>query len=74
MLLPLLLCVGFAFLSELPRKIGFLALVVWLAIFGGAFLLSSSVIDIIALVGAFHTLLVNIDLWAEEHYSKGEDQ
>ena len=74
MLLPLLLCVGFSFLSGLPRKIGFFALIVWLGIFVGALLLSSSVIDIIALVGAFHTLLVNIDLWAEEHYSKGEDQ
>jgi hypothetical protein len=73
-LLPLLLCVGFSFLTGLPRKIGFLSLLVWLGIFVGAFLLSSSVIDIIALVGAFHTLLVNIDLWAEEHYSKGGDQ
>jgi len=73
-LLPLLLYVGFGFLINLPKKIGALALVVWAATFIAAYLLSSSVIDILALVGAFNTLLVNIDVWAEEHYSKGEDQ
>ena len=73
-LLPLLLYVGFGFLIGLPKKIGFLALVVWAATFVAAYLLSSSVVDILALVGAFYTLLINIDVWAEEHYSKGEDQ
>jgi hypothetical protein len=71
--LPLLLYVGFEFMAHLPQKLGFLALLVWLGIFMAAYLLSSSVLDIIALIGAFYTLLVNIDLWAEEHYSKGED-
>ena len=73
-LLPLLLYVGFGFLINLPKKIGFLALLAWAATFVAAYLLSSSVIDILALVGAFYTLLINIDVWAEEHYSKGEDQ
>ena len=73
-LLPLLLCVGFGFMTSLPKRIGFLALVAWLGAASVAYLLSSSLIDIIALVGAFYTLLVNVDTWAEEHYSKGGDQ
>ncbi len=72
-LMPLLLYVGFEFVSGLPKKIGFLALIVWLGAAVAAFLLSSSLIDIIALVGAIYTVLVNINLWAEEHYRKGED-
>lgn len=74
MLLPLLLCVGFGFMTSLPRKIGVLALAAWLGAGAVAYLLSSSLIDIIALVGAFYTLLVSIEAWAGEHYSKGGDQ
>ena len=73
-LLPLLLYVGFGFMTSLPKRIGFLALVAWLGAVGVAYLLSSSLIDIIALIGAFYTLLTNVDAWAEEHYSKGGDQ
>ena len=73
-LLPLLLCVGFGFMTSLPKKIGFLALVAWLGAFALTYWLASSLMDIIALVGAFYTLLVNINLWAEEHYSKGGEQ
>lgn len=72
-LLPLLLYVGFEFMANLPQKLGFLALVAWLGIFAAAYFLSSSILNVIALIGAFYTLLVNIDLWAEEHYRKGED-
>ena len=73
-LLPLLLCVGFTFLKSIPRKIGFFSILAWLGVVGVAYLLQSSVVDIIALVGAFYTIIVNIDLWAETHYSKGGDQ
>ena len=73
-LLPLLLCVGFGFMASLPRRLGFLAVLAWIGAAAASYLLSSSIIDIIALVGAFYTLIVSIDLWAGEHYSKGGDQ
>ena len=74
MLLPLLLCVGFSCLTRLPKKIGLLSLLAWLGVAVASYMLSSSIIEIIALVGAFYTLLLNVDSWAEEHYSKGGDQ
>ncbi len=73
-LLPLLLYVGFGFLTHLPKKIGFLSVLAWLGVAVASYMLASPIIDIIALVGAFYTLLTNIDAWAEEHYSKGGDQ
>ena len=73
-LLPLMLCVGGEFLLSLPRKIGFLAILIW----GGAILLSmllsGSIINILALTGCFYTVITSVDIWAKEHYSKGEDQ
>ena len=73
-LLPLLVCVGFVFMVAIPKKVGFLAIVAWIGVAAASYLLQSSVIEIIALVGAFYTIIVNIDLWAETHYSKGGDQ
>lgn len=73
-LLPLLVYVGFSCLTRLPKKIGFLSLLAWLGVAVASYMLASSIIEIIALVGAFHTLLLNIDSWAEEHYSKGGEQ
>ncbi len=73
-LLPLLLCVGFNFVADLPKKIGFFALLAWGGIALAAFILSSSVVEMIALLGAFYTIIACIDAWAGEHYRKGEDK
>ncbi len=73
-LLPLLVYVGFKALAALPRKIGFLAIAVWIGIAILATAMSYSLISIIALVGAFYIIFVNTDSWAKTHYSKGEDQ
>ncbi len=73
-LLPLMLAVGVGFLASLPHKIGFLALAIWIGAIILSGLLSSSVITVLALIGSFYTLIICVDSWAKDHYSKGEDQ
>lgn len=73
-LLPALLAVGFRVMTELPRKIGFLALVAWIGAVLFANLLSMSILTVLALVGAFYIIFVRTDAWAKDHYAKGEDQ
>lgn len=73
-LLPLMLCVGGEFLLSLPRKIGFLAILIWLGAVLLSMLLSGSIIYVVAFTGCFYTVITSVDIWAKEHYSKGEDQ
>ncbi len=73
-LLPLMLSVGGGFLFSLPHKLGFLAIVIWIGTVMLSAMLSSSLISVLALIGSFYTIVVSVDAWAKEHYSKGEDQ
>lgn len=74
-LLPALLCVGFEVMAVLPRKVGFLALIIWIGAVLIANLLTLSILTVIALIGAFYIFFVRTDDWAKRHYAKkGEDQ
>ena len=73
-LLPALLWIGFSKIMALPRKIGFLALVVWVGLVFAAGAMSASIVTVLALIGTFYTIIVRIDLWAKDHYSKGENK
>ncbi len=73
-LLPLMLSVGVGFLASLPHRIGFLAIVIWIGTVILSAVLSSSLISVFALIGSFFTIVMGVDAWAKEHYSKGEDQ
>ena len=72
-LLPVILCVGFNKLLALPRKMGFLALVIWLGLFLASNAMGISVLTAIALIGAFYIIIARIDVWAKGHYSKGDN-
>ncbi len=74
-LFPALISIGFRALLRLPRKLGFLALIIWIAIIIIANSLSASFLTILALIGAFYIIFVHTDSWAKDHYAKkGEDQ
>ncbi len=73
-LLPVLLAVGFGVMADLPKKIGFLALVAWIGAVILANVMYASILTVLALVGAFYIIFVRTDSWAKEHYAKGEDQ
>ena len=74
MLLPALLLIGWDKVAALPRRIGFLAIAAWIGIVIAANALSSSLISILALIGAFCIIFASTDSWAKDHYRKGEDQ
>ena len=73
-LLPALLLVGWDKVSALPKRIGFLAIAVWIGIVLAANALSASLLSVLALIGAFCIILARTDTWARDHYRKGEDQ
>lgn len=74
-LLPALLCIGFRIMGDLPKKIGFLAVIIWIVAVIIANALSASILTVLALIGAFYIILVRTDAWAKDHYAKkGEDQ
>ena len=74
-LLPVLLCIGFRIMGDLPKKVGFLAIIIWVAAIIIANSLSASILTILALIGAFYIIFVHTDAWAKDHYAKkGEDQ
>lgn len=74
-LFPALIAIGFRAMTRLPRKLGFLALIIWIAIILIANSLSASILTVLALIGAFYIVIVHTDSWAKDHYAKkGEDQ
>ncbi len=73
-LAPLMICVGLRAMASLPKRLGLLAIPVWIGAVILSAVLSSSLAILLALVGAFCTLFESVDLWAKEHYGKGEDQ
>ena len=75
-LLPALLCIGArALIVKLPKKIGILAIAAWIAIFLISNSVQTSIITILALIGAFYIILVRVEAWAKDHYAKkGEGQ
>ena len=73
-LLPALLLIGWEKVAALPKKIGFLAIAVWIGIVLASSALSASIISVLALIGAFCIIFASTDAWAKDHYRKGEDQ
>ena len=73
-LIPALLLIGWEKVAALPKKIGFLAIAVWIGIVLASSALSASLISILALIGAFCIIFARTDSWAKDHYRKGEDQ
>lgn len=73
-LLPVLLCIGFRVMGDLPKKIGFFALVAWIGAVLLANVMGESILTVLALIGAFYILFVRTDSWAKDHFAKGEDQ
>ncbi len=73
-LTPALLLIGWEKVAALPKKIGFLAIAVWIGIVLATSALSASIISVLALIGAFCIIFARTDLWAKDHYRKGEDQ
>lgn len=52
-------------------KLGLLGLLICGALFACAFFITPSPMLVIALIGAFYTIIVAVDVWAKDHYSKG---
>ncbi len=73
-LIPALLLIGWEKIAALPKKIGFLAIAVWIGIVLATNALSASIISVLALIGAFCIIFARTDTWAKDHYRKGEDQ
>ncbi len=73
-LIPALLLIGWEKVAALPKKIGFLAIAVWIGIVLATNALSASIISVLALIGAFCIIFAATDSWAKDHYRKGEDQ
>lgn len=73
-LIPALLLIGWEKVAALPKKIGFLAIAVWIGIVLATNALSASIISVLALIGAFCIIFARTDSWAKDHYRKGEDQ
>lgn len=69
---PVLFLSGADAVIGLPRRIGILAVGAWIGVILFSSLSGSSIITVVALVGAIVTLISGIDRWAEQHYSKGE--
>lgn len=67
-LLPSLIIVSVRAIAALPRKLGIFGLILGIGII---FIVFSSSIYVLALVGTAYTLVTNIDEWAKDHYSKG---
>ena len=73
MLTPCLFVIGIKSIKIMPFKLGLIGLLVSVAVIIIMFLPSSSALTVLALTGAFFTVVENIDAWAKEHYSKGEN-
>ena len=71
---PALLIMTGRALRALPAKLGFIGLLIsgFLVLF--MILAFYAFPMIVALVGAVYVLIISVDAWAKEHYSKGENQ
>ena len=72
MLTPCLVIIGIKALKKMPLMLGIIGLLLSIAVFILIFLPSSSALRVLALTGAFFTVIESIDAWAKEHYSKGD--
>ena len=70
-LTPCLFVIGLRSLKLMPFKLGIIGLILTGAVIIVIFLSASSAFTILALTGALYTVVVSIDSWAKEHYSKG---
>jgi hypothetical protein len=52
-------------------KLGILGLLICGALIACAFFITTSPLLVIALIGAFYTIIAAVDAWAKDHYSKG---
>lgn len=71
-LAPCLIHTGFGLILSLPRKLGFLGLILWIIIFIVLFNATISPLAIFALVGSAAVIITHIDSWAKDFYNKGD--
>ena len=70
MLLPGLLIIGITALVKMIFKLRLIGLILAAALIFATFFFS---LFILALLGAAYTIIVNIDVWAKDHYSKNNN-
>jgi hypothetical protein len=73
-LFPAFLLTGFEAIKALPKKLGLLGLIIMILILVLIFAMFSQFPIILALVGSFSVIFKNVDVWAKEHYGKGENK
>ena len=79
-LLPSLLIISFKTVKYLPQRFGFLGIIILIAVIFMIFTMFShstmflQIPTLLALVGAFSIIIQSIDVWAKEHYGKGENK
>lgn len=73
-LFPVFLLTGLETIKALPKKLGLVGLVIMILIIILIFAMFSQFPIILALVGSFFVIFKNVDLWAKEHYGKGENK
>ena len=73
-LTPCLFIVGLKSIKAMPLRLGFIGLLLSIAVFALVFISSASVFTVFALAGACYTMIAAIDEWAKKHYSKGESK
>ena len=73
MLTPCLFIIGLRSLKLMPFRLGLIGLILTGAVIVIIFLPSSSALTVLALTGALYTVVVSVDAWAKDHYSKGDN-
>ena len=71
-LAPCLIHVGLGLILSLPKKLGILGLILWVVFFVILFNVEANPLTIFALIGSATVVIVNIDSWAKNFYSKGD--
>ena len=73
-LTPCLFIVGLKAVKAMPLRLGFVGLLLSIAVFLLVFMSSASVFTVFSLAGACYILIAAVDKWAKKHYSKGESK
>ena len=73
-LAPVLFITGLSAIKSLPKKFGLFGFIIMIALFILIFSMFSQLPIILALIGAFSIIFINVDSWAKEHYGKGENK
>lgn len=76
MLMPILVILGFDAMQHLIERYFFFGILMAAGLMISTFLLSSlastSVLNLLALIGAFYVVILHVGQWAKEHFGKGE--